>query len=815
MDTDLSAWTGLTTLTITSDAATPGMLYTKNHAGPGLAIGSTKPNVKTDSFSFVMAGTYYFKAAVPAGTALSGADVPEDKYGAWALEIGTNGTIDIIEATDNATGYDSSALAIAGLPAVQASHVRIGTVTAMKSDGAFDPGTTDLDAANTTIAYADIANAVCNYGFLRFRTGTNYGILGTNAAAKGRLLANSDGTWGNTGTLTFENKLIVQLDGTSRIMATYLDIALYDTEPTNKFVRVYRDKYTVSSINTGTNVITMGASHGWSANEPVAVRSSGTLPTPLTADTIYYVGSPSGADLKLLYQSSGTEVDLTGSGTGTIEIYSGYSGSTYTGIGAAPDSINILEDITADTPWLSFADGTSNAVLVDAGPVDYDQQRVYVTAVPSASTIQISADMDSAQYPLARIYLMSRNVAIRFTGNTEVDIIDAATNGVFQCEIRSTQGTGTTFNGYGLYDSNNNTVSGTISGCTYGLYGSDNNTVSGTISGCTYGLYYSNNNTVTGTISGCSYGLYGSDNNTVSGTISGCSYGLYNGSDNNTVSGTISGCSYGLYYYSNNNTVTGTISGCTYGLYDSNNNTVSGTISGCSYESRSLGFCSNVFQSANTSEYIILYGLNTVNTVNRVKCENLARVAGAHKIFDNYGNLTKTACDGTGDAPSVDPDGGSGDCVAASEIQSNCTDANNKLTIVEGQKIWLTAAAHTLTYKVQTTYAGITAGNLKLTVKYIGTDGALTDITNAPAIAQRSDDTDWTQTLAVTFTPTQEGWVTVQVDLMEYESGNEVYVWPIPTGTGYTTPTVRWMDGGPGLIYDAGGGSSGGGAWVF
>jgi hypothetical protein len=149
------------------------------------------------------------------------------------------------------------------------------------------------------------------------------------------------------------------------------------------------------------------------------------------------------------------------------------------------------------------------------------------------------------------------------------------------------------------------------------------------------------------------------------------------------------------------------------------------------------------------------------------------------KTFDNFGDIIKTACDGAGDAPSVDPDGGAGYCVEASAIQSNCN-AINPLVIIESQRIWLAAAAHTLTYKIQTTYAGITAGNLELSAKYIGTNGVITEITHAPAIAQRSADTDWTQTLAVTFTPTVAGWVTIDITLTEYEANNEVYVWPMP-----------------------------------
>jgi len=105
--------------------------------------------------------------------------------------------------------------------------------------------------------------------------------------------------------------------------------------------------------------------------------------------------------------------------------------------------------------------------------------------------------------------------------------------------------------------------------------------------------------------------------------------------------------------------------------------------------------------------------------------------------------------------------------------------SKNPLIILNQHRIWMTAIAHTVTYKVQTTYAGISAGNLKLTARYWNA-GVLTEVTNEPAINQRTGPTDWTQTLTVTFTPTQADWVDFKIELMEYEAGNEVYIWPTP-----------------------------------
>ena len=58
----------------------------------------------------------------------------------------------------------SAALSIAGIPAVAADKVRMGTVTAIKTDGAFTFGTTALNAANSTVAYTDATPGMSGLG---------------------------------------------------------------------------------------------------------------------------------------------------------------------------------------------------------------------------------------------------------------------------------------------------------------------------------------------------------------------------------------------------------------------------------------------------------------------------------------------------------------------------------------------------------------------------------------------------------------------------------------------------------------------------
>jgi len=128
----------------------------------GLAIGSNQAYVSNLACSYFIGGVEYTLAANAVGTAPGNDVVPINKYGCVAFEIGTDGTLDAIEASDNSTGYNTAALAVAGLPAVQANHVRLGWVTAIKTDGAFTFGTTNLNAANVTAAYT---SGVQDYGF--------------------------------------------------------------------------------------------------------------------------------------------------------------------------------------------------------------------------------------------------------------------------------------------------------------------------------------------------------------------------------------------------------------------------------------------------------------------------------------------------------------------------------------------------------------------------------------------------------------------------------------------------------------------------
>lgn len=120
-----------------------------------IVTGSTAQNVANSAVEFYINGERYDLAAIAAGTVLTGSDIPQSQYGAWRIEVGANGTVDVIAASDNATGYASASVALADLPSLQADHVSLGTLTIVKSDALFNPGTTAISDGATTSNYID------------------------------------------------------------------------------------------------------------------------------------------------------------------------------------------------------------------------------------------------------------------------------------------------------------------------------------------------------------------------------------------------------------------------------------------------------------------------------------------------------------------------------------------------------------------------------------------------------------------------------------------------------------------------------------
>ena len=74
------------------------------------------------------------------------------------------------------------------------------------------------------------------------------------------------------------------------------------------------------TVDTSTDIIT-SASHGLSDGTIVHVASTATLPTGLSANTVYYVISSTSSTFKLSLTSGGSAIDISSTGSGTHSVY--------------------------------------------------------------------------------------------------------------------------------------------------------------------------------------------------------------------------------------------------------------------------------------------------------------------------------------------------------------------------------------------------------------------------------------------------------------------------------------------------------------
>ena len=624
------------------------------------------------------------------------------------------------------------------------------------------------------------AYGACGAVGLKIKTGTT--IVGTNAATKGRILSNLSGVWGETGALAWGNSFLISLNTTAYIDTTYLDISLYDAEPTYKSVETYATKYTCTEASTdvapATDLITFAEATPPAAGTPVMVKTGGVLPGGLTTTDVYYVRSITdlGATFtcKLALQNNDTTlVNITSAGSGALYMYSGHS-STSTAV------MNVLTDVTGDAQWASGA----SVVLADGNaPGNYDQQRVTISGAPTSTQITLSANVDSAKYPLAKIFLMTRNVAVRSSCVTAVNIVSypsgATHGGVFQCEIRSTAGTGTTFYGTGINYGTSHTVSGTVSGCNTGINYGTSHTVSGTVSGCSTGINYGTSHTVSGTVSGCSTGIYSGTSHTVSGTVSGCSTGINYGTSH-TVSGTVSGCSTGINY-GTSHTVSGTVSGCSNGIRGGADIIITGVFSGNTYDF--------LFQSANGD-----YLLNLTNIIVRGKAtitptyanRNSAYGGDQGVYFENYGGSlgSQYAALAQGDVTRVVTplrSGGADTSIEVVPLSSLAAPNTTPLTGFVKFFDWTelevpedSAITKTIYVKGDSWSSFPVATQLYFEAEYLNHASLLTTAVIA-STEVLTDNTTWTA-LTVTFTPLQVGPVRYRGYLKCYASSCKVYV---------------------------------------
>lgn len=410
-------------------------------------------------------------------------------------------------------------------------------------------------------------------GMLYFKDGTNghlkitsgSDIAGTSGAARGRLLINSDGVWrgvpttaeDNTYALSASNTAVINLaGGASNILCQYLDVDIRAQKPTTKVVRIFDVKYTCttqsSDVAPSTDLITFADATPPSAGTAVRVYSTGTLPSPLNSDDLYYVRSitdlGSTFTCKLAYQNADTQVvDITDTGSGTLYMVTGVLNTATT--------VNVAEDVSGEAAW-STTSGSNLLFLVDIGPASATDQQETTLSSKSSTQLTLGVAVNSDQYPLARLYLVNRNVEIWYGGSTAGNIIfDGYTTspGSFYCDgcIRATTGTmayGRGISGYSGYGvpPNPQSFHGVMYNLSSGLYNMDKSTgsIGGYFLGClsplggSYGLEVSSEiagSGSTSTVVALSHGIF-------TGTAYGGYYGI--GGAGNVVLGKFVGAVY-------------------------------------------------------------------------------------------------------------------------------------------------------------------------------------------------------------------------------------------------------------------------------
>jgi hypothetical protein len=157
--------------------------------------------------------------------------------------------------------------------------------------------------------------------------------------------------------------------------------------------------------------------------------------------------------------------------------------------------------------------------------------------------------------------------------------------------------------------------------------------------------------------------------------------------------------------------------------------------------------------------------------------ENYNQVEGDHRIYGNFGYAIKVDADGGGSRPTQRT--GGNQSLLEVVTWSNCIKSQEFFVFepIRNQQIYTQAGVEkTIRYYIQTDYTnGFTSDAIYLDAYYDTTQVISTD-----TIATRSNQSDWSQYLEVTVSPTQDGWVRINLVVNDYESGKYIWIDPKP-----------------------------------
>jgi hypothetical protein len=149
--------------------------------------------------------------------------------------------------------------------------------------------------------------------------------------------------------------------------ATY-DITILQNSTWRGEFRATGERQEIDSIAVAASGATLTADcHGLTAGRKVVLTGSGTLPCGLTANTVYFViaSGLATSTFKLSATSGGTEVQVTGSASGTFYFASPL---VLSGYGIDADIKNLSNDTQVATFVCSVTDAANGAFKVEMAP---------------------------------------------------------------------------------------------------------------------------------------------------------------------------------------------------------------------------------------------------------------------------------------------------------------------------------------------------------------------------------------------------------------------------------------------------------------
>lgn len=172
--------------------------------GATLYRGRTNTRVGVHGFAYYLSDESYWHDHEYTGIVLIGGTIPTGKWGIYKFEIQeTDDVINCLPGADNATGYDTEALAVAALPATTASHIAIGYVTVQAhASNPFIPGTSALQNGTG-------GNPAQVTRYYSLPMSDRSGIYGNNCVVTGNIVKNfnADGIFAVNTTTVVGNKI--------------------------------------------------------------------------------------------------------------------------------------------------------------------------------------------------------------------------------------------------------------------------------------------------------------------------------------------------------------------------------------------------------------------------------------------------------------------------------------------------------------------------------------------------------------------------------------------------------------------------------